>query len=355
MAARSSSKAFLEKTGQSFMSPEEGADHFIRELWAGFPENEVVFCDELPALDLDRILPAKANLSQWYRLESITQHKPLISKVIEFRSPNFIVVEREIHASEAFLSEHRMGAVPILPAVAGLEMMLETLSLTPGDWTLADVKIEHPLKVKEGTSASVRVILEGENLRVVASARKPDGVMLEPERVHLRAKRVARKSLTHHEIPLFMGQSSPFPYPSKVDRTPGSKLMFHGDAFRCLEGVTENEYGGVAQLFVPPVEALVKGSIRDQWSINSALVDGCLQAAGLVGRIKYSLSALPIGFGRIDVHPRSIHSIGKRAWLDVVIKETTDSQLVSDLSLIGEEGPMVQIESYRSQVIKGVR
>ncbi|MEE2904004.1 MAG: C45 family autoproteolytic acyltransferase/hydrolase [Myxococcota bacterium] len=355
MAARSSSKAFLEKTGQSFMSPEEGADHFVRELWAGFPEKEVVFCDELPALDLDGILPSKANLSQWYRLESLTQHKPLISKVIEFRSPNFIVVEREIHASEAFLSEHRMGAVPILPAVAGLEMMLETLSLTPGDWTLAEVKIEHPLKVKEGTSASVRVILEGENLRVVASARKPDGVMLEPERVHLRAKRVARKNLTHQEIPLFMGQSSPFPYPSKIDRTPGSKLMFHGDAFRCLEGVTENEYGGVAQLFVPPVEALVRGSLRDQWSINSALVDGCLQAAGLLGRIKYSLSALPIGFGRIDVHPRSIHSIGKRAWLDVVIKETTDSQLVSDLSLIGEEGPMVQIESYRSQVIKGVR
>ena len=337
------------------MSPEEGADHFIRELWAGFPEKEVVFCDELPALDLDRILPSKATLSQWYRLESLTQHKPLISKVIEFRSPNFIVVEREIHASEAFLSEHRMGAVPILPAVAGLEMMLETLSLTPGDWTLADVKIEHPLKVKEGTSASVRVILEGENLRVVASARKPDGVMLEPERVHLRAKRVARKSLAHHEIPLFMGQSSPFPYPSKIDRTPGSKIMFHGDAFRCLEGVTENEHGGVAQLFIPPVEALVKGSLRDQWSINSALVDGCLQAAGLLGRIKYSLSALPIGFGRIDVHPRSIHSIGKRAWLDVVIKETTDSQLVSDLNLIGEEGPMVQIESYRSQVIKGVR
>ena len=71
--------------------------------------------------------------------------------------------------------------------------------------------------------------------------------------------------------------------------------------------------------------------------------------------MKYSLSALPIGFGRIDIHPRSIHSIGKRAWLQVVITEATDSQLVSDLTLIGEEGPMVQIESYRSQVIKGVR
>ena len=131
--------------------------------------------------------------------------------------------------------------------------------------------------------------------------------------------------------------------------------MFHGDAFRCLEGVTENEHGGVAQLFVPPVEALVKGLYQRPMEYQFALVDGCLQAAGLLGRIKYSLSALPIGFGRIDVHPRSIHSIGKRAWLDVAIKETTDSQLVSDLSLIGEEGPMVQIESYRSQVIKGVR
>ena len=143
------------------MSPEEGADHFIRELWAGFPENEVVFCDELPALDLDGLLPAKASLSHWFEIESKAQSKPLISRVIEYKTPNFIVVEREMSSSETFLSEHRMGAVPILPAVAGLEMMLETLSLTPGDWTLADVKIEHPLKVKEGTSASVRVILEG--------------------------------------------------------------------------------------------------------------------------------------------------------------------------------------------------
>ena len=161
-----------------------------------FQKNEVVFCDELPALDLDRILPSKQiylNGIDWNPNPAQTAHfkSHRISKSKFHRCRT-----RDSCVRGLFLSEHRMGAVPILPAVAGLEMMLETLSLTPGDWTLADVKIEHPLAVKEGTSASVRVILEGENLRVVASARKPDGVMLEPERVHLE-RNVLRERALH--------------------------------------------------------------------------------------------------------------------------------------------------------------
>jgi hypothetical protein len=248
-----------------------------------------------------------------------------------------------------------MGAVPILPAVAGLEMMLEILSLTPGKWTLADVKIEHPLKVKEGKQASVRVILSGEDLKVVACARRPDGVMLEPERVHLRAKRVEMRELESRETPSWEGEPSPFPYPSQIDRTPGSRLMYHGPVFRCLHGVMANEQGGTAKLIVPPVEALVQGSTREQWQLNSALVDGCLQAAGLLGRIKFSLSALPVGFGRIDFSPRCVSGVDETVYLDVVIKEHTEDQLVSDLYAIGANGPLLTIESYRSQVIKGVR
>ena len=116
-----------------------------------------------------------------------------------------------------------------------------------------------------------------------------------------------------------------------------------------------NDVGGVAKLFVPPVEDLVQGSNREDWQLNSALVDGCLQAAGLLGRIKYSLSALPIGFGRIDFSPRCVSAVDEVVYLNVIIKEHQDDQLVSDLYAIGESGPLLKIESYRSQVIKGVR
>jgi acyl transferase domain-containing protein/NAD(P)-dependent dehydrogenase (short-subunit alcohol dehydrogenase family) len=355
MAARSSSKAFLERTGQKFMSPEEGANHFIRELWAGFEEPEVVICEELGALDLDRVLPKQADLRRWRQLNLLTHNKPLLSEVVHYQSDDHIILEREIFAHEPFLDQHRMGAIPILPAVAGLEMMLEILSLTPGNWTLADVEILHPLKVKEGRAASVRVILNGDELRVVACARRPDGVMLEPERVHLRARRALMQPLDLRDPPVWSGQSSPFPYPSKIDRTPGSRLMYHGSVFRCLKGVMANEQGGVAKLVVPPVENLVQGSLRSHWQLNSALVDGCLQAAGLLGRIKYSLSALPVGFGRIDFSSRCVDAVDEAVYLDVVIKEHQGEQLISDLYAVGENGPLLVIESYRSQVIKGVR
>jgi NAD(P)-dependent dehydrogenase (short-subunit alcohol dehydrogenase family)/malonyl CoA-acyl carrier protein transacylase len=355
MAARSSSRVFLENTGQKFMPPEEGANHFIRELWDGFSELEVVICDELGALDLDGLLPRQSDLRRWRQINEQTRGKPLISSVVHYESDQHLIVEREISASEPFLDQHRMGAVPILPAVAGLEMMLEMLSLTPGNWTLADVKIEHPLKVKEGNRASVRVILEDDALRVVASARRPDGVMLEPERVHLRARRVEQQAMQKRERPSWSGPASPFPYPRQIDRTPGSRLMYHGPVFRCLQGVLPNEHGGTAKLVIPPPEALVENSLRDRWVLNSALLDGCLQAAGLLGRMKYALSALPVGFGRIDFSQRCTVSVGETVYLDVHIRRTSEEELESDLYLFGENGLLLSVKSYRSLVVRGVR
>lgn len=278
----------------------------------------------------------------------------MLEHLLTYEGEDRLSAERTVRANEPFLDQHRMGATPILPAVIGLEMMAELLALTGARGTLGEVSIETPLKVRPGEHADVRVVREGDSLAVTASARRPDGVILEPERVHLRARRVDSRPIPTREIAAWEGEPSPFPYPRQIDRTRGSRLMYHGPVFRCLEGVLPGEGGGLARLVVPPVEALVAGTKPEAWMIPAALLDGCLQAAGLLGRILFSLSALPIGFGRLDVAPRAVRATGERVTLEVKIRPHGEDQLISDLYAVGEKGPLLAVEGYRSQVLRGL-
>ncbi len=354
LAARDSSRVFLERTGQKFMSPAEGANHVVRELFAGLPEPEVVICERLDALDLDRILPVEDEVPRWRELDRRAQRSPMLEHVVYVSGTDQRVAERSIAAEEPFLDQHRMGPTPLLPAVIGLEMMAELLALDGGRFTIGEVEIETPLKVRPGQPAGVRITRDGDALRVTAAARRPDGVVLEPDRVHLRGRRLEPRPIPERSLPPWSGEPSPFPYPRQYDRSRGSRLMFHGPVFRCLEGVLPGEGGGLARLIVPPVEALVPGTSAGAWLLPAALLDGCLQAAGLLGRILYDLSALPIGFGRVDVAPRAVRATGEVVTLEVRIRPHGEDQLISDLYAVGEHGPLLHVEGYRSQVMRGL-
>jgi hypothetical protein len=71
--------------------------------------------------------------------------------------------------------------------------------------------------------------------------------------------------------------------------------------------------------------------------------------------MKYALSALPVGFGRIDFSQRCTVSVGETVYLDVHIRRTSEEELESDLYLFGENGLLLSVKSYRSLVVRGVR
>jgi NAD(P)-dependent dehydrogenase (short-subunit alcohol dehydrogenase family) len=354
LAARSSAKTFLEQTGQRFMSPEEGVNHLLRELWAGLPEAEVVFADHLDALDLDRLLvPAGGDFD---RVATRLASSPLLSRLV-LLAPDAgrAIAEREVSSGEAFLDQHRMGATPILPAVIGLEVMSELLAAEGDGSTLAEVQIHQPMKVPEGARVLLRAEREGEAIQLTATAIKPDGVVLEPDRVYFSAKRVAKQGLPADRArEPFSGDAIPYPYPPEIDRTPGSRMIYHGPVFQCLRGIQPNEGGGRAQLVVPPVEALVRGALASDFVIPAALLDGCLQAAGFLGRMVHGLSALPIGFARIEVAARAVSATGRSVTLEIRQRREGESQLVSDLFAFDEEGPLLIVDAYRAQVVRGL-
>jgi hypothetical protein len=102
---------------------------------------------------------------------------------------------------------------------------------------------------------------------------------------------------------------------------------------------------------IPAPTSLVPGSRADRWRIPAALLDGCLQAVGLLGRLLFSTIALPAGFGRVDVAPRVLQAAGERADLVIAFREVTKDTLTADFSVSGADGPLLSVAAYRAQVV----
>ena len=354
MAARSSARKFLEEAGQAFMHPAEGGNHFLRELWAGLPEAELTICGDLELIDGDRQMPDRASREPRIAMERDASLRPMLGSLIS-HDERRTVFERHLDPAEPFLDQHRIGQIPILPGVIGLEALSELAALVEPGATVEQVRIVHPLKVRPDRPVSVRIIREGDRVAVTHMARTEAGVVLDTERVQLEGRLVRRASKLEPALGLEEpSELVPYPYPDSLDPTPGSRLIFHGPVFRCLEGVkTIDERHAVARLIVPPVESLVPGSAAGNWCIPAALLDGCLQAAGLVGRMLHGITALPVGFGRIDLLPRILHATGETVRLEITMERIDASRLSSDLLVVGADGPLFSVKGYEAQGVPG--
>ncbi len=339
LAARSSARTFLEASGQAFMSPTEGANHLVRELWAGLPEPEVTICERMDALDLDQLLVKESQRARALKISESVARGPLLGRLIR-RVP--LTIERILSASEPFLDQHRLGGVPILPAVMALELLLELAHVEGGTWSLADLVIERPLKVPEHAQLTVRGTLENEALALSATVTRADQVVLEPDRIFVRARRVPRQPLTSFSVAT-SGQSLRYPYPDR-----DTPLVYHGPVLRCVEQLYPGPQGGAAQLTVPSVVALVPGSQLEDWCAPVPLLDGCLQAAGLLGRLLTETVALPAGLGRIDLDPRVMHLTGPVRLAARFLGAQGDG-LRWDLTVHDDQGPLVNLIDYRAQ------
>jgi hypothetical protein len=354
MAARGSARTFLEQTGQAFMSPAEGANHFVRELLAGLPEPEVVIHGELSALDLDHTLvpvDARAGFDAAAREVAST---PLLGALVT-DGPGGTRAEARLVPTRPFLDEHRMGTTPILPAVIGLEGLLELVALESERYTVAELEIVAPLKVGEG-GVDVAWTREGEQLALSARVERSDGVVLDPTRPFMRAVRRPRVPLRAapnlDRAALERATWLPFPYPSAPDATPGARTIFHGPAFRTLTGVARLGDGlAVARLVAPPPAALQPGSDPARWRVPAAVLDGCLQAVGLLSRLEDGVFALPQGFGRVDVAPELELHGGEP--LEAIIRRRVDGErVIAEIDVLRDGVVIVSIERYAAQIVR---
>lgn len=325
LAARGSAKVFLERAGQSFMTPREGARHLLREIAAGAPEAEIVISDRPADLDADH---------------AVTNDHPKPAAMLGYliqSTGDLQTFERRLQARELFLAEHRLNQVPILPAVTMLEAFFE-LTKTP----LQDFVIKSPIKVPE--ARLIRIERQNTQLTLTAHAERSDGVILEPSRVHATAQiSEAPRAQPTCTLGQALGPPMDYPYGAQV-------VVTHGPSLQVVRDVTAHEHGGRATLLAPNPQALFNNAPKPLLPV--ALLDGCLQAAGLLARLRFNLTALPESIAHFHPPARAI-APGQEIRVDIAFRQQDAQGLRFDIVASDARGPLFALEGYRATSLAG--
>jgi hypothetical protein len=190
--------------------------------------------------------------------------------------------------SHAFLTDHRIQDVPVLPAVEALELFFRC--------ALAQGNVEPPLvctnlKVLRGVRLSG---FEGEgNLLIVRPRSEGVFELVSPDgTLHYEATVVAENGEVHHPpVDPQALETAPWPEADIYE-----KLLFHGPAFQVIQKVSGVSEGGIL--------GTVTGSEDRQWRdgfrrTDAAMLDGGLQLARLWGFHSIGKLTLPARIGRV--------------------------------------------------------
>ena len=138
-------------TGQGVapISPADGSAALLRLLADPAAPVTVLLTGRFPGTPALRLGPAAAPLLRF--AESVRVHVPGVEAV----------VDAELNtAVDPYLDEHRIGGVPVLPAVVGMEAMAQAATLVAGEresWSFTDVRLSAPITVDERGSTTIRV------------------------------------------------------------------------------------------------------------------------------------------------------------------------------------------------------
>ncbi|MBI1746455.1 MAG: SDR family NAD(P)-dependent oxidoreductase [Acidobacteria bacterium] len=358
MATRPESMTFLEASGQRFMSPAEGIQHFLRELRSDNREAEVTVVERVDALDMDKILPKLEAWPGYDRLAAAAGATALLADAEPLGAESVraeIVLDPD---RDAFLTEHRLGPTPILPAVIGCEIMAETAALLPASSSLIglkDLTIHTPLKFSAGRRVRAYGLATraGADLRIrlTAGFYNREGLLIEPERtLFTGAALYADCPESVFSVRPVEAQVKPldFHYPAAFDTDVKSRMIFHGPPLRGLRRVFINPGDDhLAEIEAPATEGLRAGTTPAQWQFAAAALDTCLQACGVIGRVKLAAMALPGGFGvlRFGRQPAE----GEALQLFVHFRDFAEGRLHFDFELVGADGrPIVCARDYRA-------
>ncbi|MCL4820211.1 MAG: SDR family NAD(P)-dependent oxidoreductase [Vicinamibacteria bacterium] len=273
MATRPESRHALELAGLRFMPAREGVAHLVAELEAGLPEAEVVVTDErYPRL--------------YQPLPEAPCEAALLAGAARTEADGEVRFALALDpAREPLLQDHRLEGEPLLPLVAGLELMCEAAALAqPGfrPTLLRDVEALQPVRFPRARprdlTLRVRPAAPAElECAVLVDVRGPDGRLIEKDRLAMRARvaegpapdapRRADSSDVRDAI-LYAEEGAP---------------LWHGPRFRTLRRVRVEPGRLVGRLSAPAVRELGgvhRGTLG--WRLSCGALDGCLYAVGVL-------------------------------------------------------------------------
>ncbi|MFV8755922.1 type I polyketide synthase [Nannocystaceae bacterium ST9] len=230
---------------------------------------------------------------------------PLLGRPLELATSTRVFESRLAASSPAWLAEHQVFGVVVLPGAALLEMFLAAArSLLEGDPALLEqVEFLRALVLPEARSLSAQLVAEREgeawslSVHTRASASEPWVA-----RARARLRRASERD-EPESSPIARG-----PAPDDVARAErfyahaGALGLTYGPAFRVVRALA-----GSGQRCTGLVEQQVDLDSRSPWCLHPSVGDGCLQVLGAIfpeqlGHELDDAVHLPVAIDRVRVH-----------------------------------------------------
>jgi hypothetical protein len=206
--------------------------------------------------------------------------------------------------AHAYLKEHCIDQIPVVPAAVAMEMMSEAASqLWPG-WTVAEVRDCQLLKGIKLNTANQMVSLiihpptygssEGFEVNAAIQSDKDDG-----------------QHCLHYRSVLCLAPQYPRPFKLKPQLFMEKEInvaaayndwLFHGPRFQVIEkinGLSEQGANAVVSKTYPSQWLLHPNTNHNKWLFDPALVDAAAQMAIIWSRVFRNETSLPMRFGRV--------------------------------------------------------
>jgi acyl transferase domain-containing protein/NADP-dependent 3-hydroxy acid dehydrogenase YdfG len=212
------------------------------------------------------------------------------------------LVEIRLDQRHAYLQEHCIDGIPVLPAAAALEIMAETVDgLWPG-WRVVeahDCRLLKGVQLADGAEALTLLVQpatygssEGFEVGVTLRSGSPD-----KPRPHYRAAFTLAQQLPaamNHARRKHSEQAL------AVERA-YNDWLFHGPRFQVIESITGLSAAGAGAVMrrSTPQGWLASATAQQQWIFDPAIVDAAAQMALLWARATRGGSALPAKFGHV--------------------------------------------------------
>ncbi|WP_342374375.1 C45 family autoproteolytic acyltransferase/hydrolase [Myxococcus stipitatus] len=244
---------------------------------------------------------------------------------------------------DAYLTEHRVNGVPVLPGASAIEWLAEVAAVAGGDAVreVRGVSLEKFIRVRpeRPTQACVRAARTREGFEVSAYSdlHNPRGAVLRSDVLHYRAE-VHLGTRPPRKVPKGFGEARGVDGELPFSRSYVKDAYFHvGPPFRIVDWISyPHATEAVASLRIPEPTSCFTSIPWARFWLNPFVLDGCFQLAGTLGILHNLRAPVPKGAHRLVLGrtPRP----GERLWCLARLDREVGELLFYDFTLWDAEG-----------------
>jgi hypothetical protein len=296
MATRGSIPKIMEAAGVQMLPPQAGIAWIRRELTSGVPAGEVVVAGTLGMMAAE--FDPAGGIDPAAFAEACALAGPMVGEVVRDSVNYGITVHTTLDPTEQpFLNDHRSDRVTsLLPAVMGMEGMVEVARLLAPQWALAaveDVDFLAPLKFyrDEPRTIEITALVRPDGDDLVAECRVEAERQLPGSDTPTRTTHFTGLVRLTRSAPDAEHQDPPVREGAEVVTENIYAAFFHGPAYQVIEAAWRDGDRAAAQFASdlpanhtpsdPPAQAAPR------------LIELCFQAAGLWEMGREGRMALP--------------------------------------------------------------